>query len=36
MNLAAVEFGLSTSECLLGVTREAARALGCLPVSGRP
>jgi imidazolonepropionase len=28
MNLAAVEFGLSTSECLLGVTREAARALG--------
>jgi len=34
MNLAAVEFGLSTSECLLGVTREAARALGCLPVSG--
>jgi imidazolonepropionase len=29
MNLAAVEFGLSTGECLLGVTREAARALGC-------
>jgi imidazolonepropionase len=28
MNLAALEFGLSTSECLLGVTREAARALG--------
>src|SRR5260221_3268203 len=34
MNLAAVEFGLSTSECLLGVTREAARALGCFQDSG--
>jgi len=34
MNLAAVEFGLSTSECLLGVTREAARALGCSQDSG--
>lgn len=30
MNLAAVEFGLSTSECLAAVTREAARALGLL------
>jgi imidazolonepropionase len=28
MNLAALEFGLSPGECLLGVTREAARALG--------
>ncbi|HKC17020.1 MAG TPA: imidazolonepropionase [Steroidobacteraceae bacterium] len=34
MNLAAVEFGLSTSECLLGATREAARALGCFQDSG--
>ncbi len=30
MNLAAVQFGLSTGECLAGVTREAARALGVL------
>jgi imidazolonepropionase len=30
MNLAAVQFGLSTTECLAGVTREAARALGVL------
>lgn len=28
MNLAAVLFGLTTAECLAGVTREAARALG--------
>ena len=28
MNFAAVEFGLSTEECLAGVTRVAARALG--------
>ncbi len=28
MNLAAVEFGLTTEECLVGVTRSAARALG--------
>ncbi len=28
MNLAAVQFGLTSSECLAGVTREAARALG--------
>jgi imidazolonepropionase len=28
MNLAAVEFGLSTDECLVGVTHAAARALG--------
>ncbi|MBS0387696.1 MAG: imidazolonepropionase [Proteobacteria bacterium] len=28
MNLAAVEFGLTTAECLAGVTRHAARALG--------
>jgi imidazolonepropionase len=30
MNLAAVQFGLSTGECLAGVTCEAARALGVL------
>jgi len=30
MNLAAVQFGLGTGECLAGVTREAARALGVL------
>jgi imidazolonepropionase len=30
MNLAAVQFGLSTGECLAAVTREAARALGVL------
>jgi imidazolonepropionase len=30
MNLAAVLFGLSADECLAGVTREAARALGLL------
>jgi imidazolonepropionase len=34
MNLAAVEFGLSTGECLAGVTREAARALGVLADRG--
>ena len=34
MNLAALEFGLSTSECLLGVTREAAQALGRAQGSG--
>lgn len=28
MNLAAVQFGLTVDECLAGVTREAARALG--------
>ncbi|HEY1724044.1 MAG TPA: imidazolonepropionase [Steroidobacteraceae bacterium] len=34
MNLAAVQFGLSTDECLAGVTREAARALGVLADRG--
>jgi imidazolonepropionase len=34
MNLAAVEFGLSTEECLAGVTRAAARALGLEATSG--
>ena len=34
MNLAAVEFGLSTAECLAAVTREAARALGVLTDRG--
>jgi imidazolonepropionase len=34
MNLAAVQFGLSTQECLAGVTREAARALGVLADRG--
>jgi len=34
MNLAAVEFGLSTDECLAGVTRAAARALGVLADRG--
>jgi imidazolonepropionase len=34
MNLAAVEFGLSAAECLAGVTREAARALGVLADRG--
>ena len=34
MNLAAVEFGLSTYECLAAVTREAARALGVLADRG--
>jgi imidazolonepropionase len=34
MNLAAVQFGLSTEECLAGVTREAARALGVLADRG--
>jgi len=34
MNLAALEFGLSASECLHGVTREAARALGRAQDSG--
>jgi imidazolonepropionase len=34
MNLAAVQFGLSTEECLAGVTREASRALGVLADRG--
>lgn len=34
MNLAAVLFGLTTAECLAGVTREAARALGLLADRG--
>jgi imidazolonepropionase len=34
MNLAAVQFGLSTAECLAAVTREAARALGVLADRG--
>ncbi len=34
MNFAAVEFGLSTGECLAGVTRVAARALGRLETQG--
>ena len=34
MNLAAVEFGLSTAECLAGVTRHAARALGSQDTAG--
>ena len=34
MNLAAVEFGLSTEECLAGVTCAAARALGLQATSG--
>ena len=34
MNLAALEFGLSTAECLAGVTAAAARALGLLEVLG--
>jgi imidazolonepropionase len=34
MNMAAVEFGLTTDECLAGVTREAARALGVLADRG--
>ncbi len=34
MNLAAVEFGLSTEECLAGVTRVAARALGLQATCG--
>jgi imidazolonepropionase len=34
MNFAAVEFGLSTAECLAGVTRIAARALGLHSTQG--
>jgi imidazolonepropionase len=34
MNFAAVEFGLSTGECLAGVTRTAARALGLHAMQG--
>jgi len=34
MNLAAVEFGLTTGECLAGTTRAAARALGVLADRG--
>ena len=34
MNFAAIEFGLSTEECLMGVTRHAARALGRSATSG--
>jgi imidazolonepropionase len=30
MNMAATLFRLTVDECLVGVTREAARALGCL------
>jgi imidazolonepropionase len=34
MNMAATLFGLTVAECLAGVTREAARALGCLEETG--
>ena len=34
MNLAAVQFGLTSAECLAAVTREAARALGLLADRG--
>ncbi len=34
MNMAATLFGLTVNECLAGVTREAARALGILPETG--
>jgi imidazolonepropionase len=34
MNMAATLFGLTVAECLAGVTREAARALGCLDETG--
>lgn len=34
MNMAATLFGLTVEECLAGVTREAARALGQLPSKG--
>ena len=34
MNMAATLFGLTVEECLLGVTRDAARALGKLPEIG--
>jgi imidazolonepropionase len=34
MNMAATLFGLTVDECLAGVTREAARALGLLAESG--
>jgi imidazolonepropionase len=34
MNLAAIEFGLSTDECLAGVTRVAAQALGLQDSTG--
>ncbi len=34
MNMAATLFGLTVAECLGGVTREAARALGCLDQAG--
>lgn len=34
MNMAATLFGLTTQECLAGVTREAARALGLLGETG--
>jgi imidazolonepropionase len=34
MNMAATLFGLTVEECLLGVTRNAARALGALPEIG--
>lgn len=34
MNMAATLFGLTVEECLAGATREAARALGLLPVTG--
>ena len=34
MNMAATLFGLTVEECLAGVTREAARALGLLGETG--
>jgi imidazolonepropionase len=34
MNMAATLFGLTVAECVAGVTREAARALGCLHETG--
>lgn len=34
MNMAAVQFGLTVDECLLGVTRNAARALGLTKEAG--
>ncbi|RWQ35886.1 MAG: imidazolonepropionase, partial [Mesorhizobium sp.] len=34
MNMAATLFGLTVDECLAGVTREAARALGLLGQTG--
>ncbi len=34
MNMAATLFGMTVEECIAGTTREAARALGLLPVTG--